>query len=346
MPKKWRRFLMEQVGRVVQIIGPVVDCEFEEKHLPPVYNCVIIEGETSGGKLHVSTEVQQHLGEGRVRCVSLQPTEGMVRGMTALDTGGPISIPVGRETLGRVINVIGQPVDQLGELKASKSYPIHRPAPAFDEQSTEITMLETGIKVIDLLEPYVRGGKIGLFGGAGVGKTYAMLEAAQSRKAEGVDVRFYDIIYNLVEDIDKALKKNKIKAVIVFEKDFGRQLISEGKATVSIIADGSEPNMATLITNYITAIVSDFNRELADPSVTRTLPVQREIRGSHLEPCCSFFPAVAAEYAFLDSPIRKNKLIEVIKGRAETRLDVVAESHRQVSCATAGEISDGDIQRD
>ncbi len=167
---------MEKLGKVVQVIGPVVDCEFEEKHLPPIYNCVIIEGDTAGGHMRVSTEVQQHLGESRVRCVSMQPTEGMVRGMKAVDTGGPIEVPVGRGTLGRVINVIGQPVDQLGEVQATKFYPIHRPAPSFEEQSTETKMLETGIKVIDLLEPYVLGGKIGLFGGAGVGKTVIIME--------------------------------------------------------------------------------------------------------------------------------------------------------------------------
>ena len=167
---------MEKFGKVVQIIGPVVDCEFEEKHLPPIYNCVIIEGEAGGNSIRVSTEVQQHLGENRVRCVSMQPTDGMVRGMKAVDTGQPISVPVGRETLGRVMNVIGKPVDELGEVKATKFYPIHRPAPSFEEQSTETKMLETGIKVIDLLEPYVLGGKIGLFGGAGVGKTVVIME--------------------------------------------------------------------------------------------------------------------------------------------------------------------------
>ena len=167
---------MERVGKVVQIIGPVVDCEFEEKHLPPIYNCVLIEGEAGGQTLSVSTEVQQHLGESRVRCVSMQPTDGMVRGMKAVDSGQPISVPVGRETLGRVMNVIGKPVDELGELKAAKTYPIHRPAPSFEDQSTETRMLETGIKVIDLLEPYVVGGKIGLFGGAGVGKTVVIME--------------------------------------------------------------------------------------------------------------------------------------------------------------------------
>ncbi|MGA2260958.1 MAG: F0F1 ATP synthase subunit beta [Acidobacteriota bacterium] len=167
---------MANKGKVVQIIGPVVDCEFEERHLPPIYNCVIIEGDNPSGHIRVTTEVQQHLGESRVRCVSMQPTEGMVRGMEATDIGDPITAPVGRGTLGRVMNVIGQPVDQLGEIRTEKRYPIHRPAPSFEEQSTETKMLETGIKVIDLLEPYVRGGKIGLFGGAGVGKTVIIME--------------------------------------------------------------------------------------------------------------------------------------------------------------------------
>ncbi len=167
---------MDKVGRVVQIIGPVVDCEFEEHHLPAIYNSVIIEGDTAGGHMRVTTEVQQHLGENRVRCVSMHPTDGMVRGMPATDTGGPITVPVGRGTLGRVMNVVGMPVDQLGDIQATKHYPIHRPAPSFDEQSTDTKMLETGIKVIDLLEPYVLGGKIGLFGGAGVGKTVIITE--------------------------------------------------------------------------------------------------------------------------------------------------------------------------
>ena len=167
---------MDNKGKVVQIIGPVVDCEFEERHLPPIYNCVIIEGDNPIGHIRVTTEVQQHLGESRVRCVSMQPTDGMVRGMEAIDIGAPITVPVGRGALGRVMNVIGEPVDQLGPMQTDKRYPIHRPAPTFEEQSTETRMLETGIKVIDLLEPYVRGGKIGLFGGAGVGKTVIIME--------------------------------------------------------------------------------------------------------------------------------------------------------------------------
>ncbi len=167
---------MANKGKVVQIIGPVVDCEFEERHLPAIYNAVMIEGQNQVGRVHVTAEVQQHLGESRVRCVSMQPTDGLVRGMEAVDTGGPITVPVGRVTLGRVLNVIGEPVDQMGPVNAEIRYPIHRPAPTFEQQSTETKMLETGIKVIDLLEPYVRGGKIGLFGGAGVGKTVVIME--------------------------------------------------------------------------------------------------------------------------------------------------------------------------
>jgi F-type H+/Na+-transporting ATPase subunit beta len=166
------------IGKVVQVIGPVVDVAFDERNLPPIYTAVRItsDGFEATVPIDIITEVQQHLGEGRVRAVSMQPTDGLVRGMKAIDTGGPISVPVGRETLGRIINVIGQPVDEQGPLNVSKNYPIHRSAPTFEQQSTSLEMFETGIKVVDLLEPYLRGGKIGLFGGAGVGKTVIIME--------------------------------------------------------------------------------------------------------------------------------------------------------------------------
>ncbi len=167
----------DNVGRVVQIIGPVVDVEFDGG-VPPVYTAVRIQddGGQGGVPIDVVAEVEQHLGENRVRCVAMQPTDGMVRGMNVVDTGGPITVPVGPGTLGRVLNVIGQPVDELGPVKSDKRYPIHRPAPTFEQQSTKLEMFETGIKVIDLIEPYLRGGKIGLFGGAGVGKTVIIQE--------------------------------------------------------------------------------------------------------------------------------------------------------------------------
>jgi F-type H+-transporting ATPase subunit beta len=166
------------VGRVVQVIGNVVDVEFASGQLPAIYNAlrVVDEQELSPEKIDITIEVQQHLGENRVRTVAMQPTEGLVRGMKALDTGQPITVPVGRETLGRVINVLGEPVDNKGPVKTDKRYPIHRPAPDFTQQSTKLEMFETGIKVVDLLEPYVRGGKVGLFGGAGVGKTVIIQE--------------------------------------------------------------------------------------------------------------------------------------------------------------------------
>ncbi|GAB4373668.1 MAG: F0F1 ATP synthase subunit beta [Acidobacteriota bacterium] len=170
---------MEQkVGKVVQVIGVVVDVQFEEGHLPEIYNAIRIddEGTETGRPIHITLEVQQHLGEGRVRTVSLEPTDGLVRGMKAVDTGKPISVPVGRPTLGRVINVLGEPVDEMGPVNAQEHWAIHREAPSFEEQSTELEMFETGIKVIDLLEPYLKGGKTGLFGGAGVGKTVLIME--------------------------------------------------------------------------------------------------------------------------------------------------------------------------
>ncbi|HEY2931432.1 MAG TPA: F0F1 ATP synthase subunit beta [Acidobacteriota bacterium] len=167
-----------QDGKVTQVIGPVVDVKFPEGHMPQIYNAVRIVGDGFDVpyEINVVTEVEQHLGEGVVRCISMQPTEGIVRGMKATDAGEGITVPVGRETLGRVLNVIGEPVDKMGPISAKKRYPIHRPAPSFEDQSTETQMLETGIKVIDLIEPFVRGGKIGLFGGAGVGKTVIIME--------------------------------------------------------------------------------------------------------------------------------------------------------------------------
>jgi F-type H+-transporting ATPase subunit beta len=167
-----------RVGRVVQVIGPVLDVEFPEGHLPAIYNAVVVKEEASktGVAIDVIAEVAQHLGENRVRCISMKPTDGMVRGMKAIDTGAPISVPVGDETLGRIMNVIGEPVDKLGPINAKERWSIHREPPRYEDQSTEVEMFETGIKVVDLLEPYSKGGKTGLFGGAGVGKTVIVME--------------------------------------------------------------------------------------------------------------------------------------------------------------------------
>ena len=169
---------MANIGKVLQVIGPAVDVQFPEGDPPAIYNALRItsEGFDVPEPLDVIVEVQQHLGEGKVRCVAMQPTDGMVRGMAAEDQGIPISVPVGKETLGRIMNVIGEPVDQGGPVLSERRDPIHRPAPLFTEQNTKMEMFETGIKVIDLIEPYLRGGKIGLFGGAGVGKTVIIME--------------------------------------------------------------------------------------------------------------------------------------------------------------------------
>jgi F-type H+/Na+-transporting ATPase subunit beta len=166
------------VGRVVQIIGPVLDVEFPDGKLPAIYNAVIVKEEAgkTGVAIDVIAEVAQHLGENRVRCISMKPTDGMVRGMKAVDTGAPISVPVGEQTLGRIMNVIGEPVDNRGPINAKERWSIHREPPRYEDQSTEVEMFETGIKVVDLIEPYSKGGKTGLFGGAGVGKTVIVTE--------------------------------------------------------------------------------------------------------------------------------------------------------------------------
>ena len=167
-------------GKIVQVIGPVVDVEFEPGKLPPIYSALEVPGAGSTDVFAYSAklvlEVAQHLGESQVRTVAMAATDGLTRGMPVNDTGQPISIPVGKETLGRIINITGEPVDKMGPVKSTKFYPIHRPAPPFDQQSTKVEMFETGIKVVDLLEPYTRGGKTGLFGGAGVGKTVLIQE--------------------------------------------------------------------------------------------------------------------------------------------------------------------------
>ena len=167
-------------GKIVQVIGPVVDVEFEPGKLPPIYSALEVPGAGSTDVFAYSAklvlEVAQHLGESQVRTVAMAATDGLTRGMPVNDTGQPISIPVGKETLGRIINITGEPVDKTGPIKSTKFYPIHRPAPSFEQQSTKVEMFETGIKVVDLLEPYTRGGKTGLFGGAGVGKTVLIQE--------------------------------------------------------------------------------------------------------------------------------------------------------------------------
>lgn len=170
--------ISQRVGRVVQVIGPVIDVEFKGMELPEIYNAIRItsEGFDTPIEINIIAEVEQHIGEDRVRCVSMHPTDGLARGMKAYDLCRPIEVPVGEETLGRLMNVVGEPIDYLGPINAKKKYPIHRPPPPLSEQSTKLEMFETGIKVIDLIQPFLKGGKIGLFGGAGVGKTVIIME--------------------------------------------------------------------------------------------------------------------------------------------------------------------------
>lgn len=166
-----------KAGKILQVLGPVVDVQFEKGHMPDIYNALVTtNSQISDKKNNLVLEVAQHLGENVVRAIAMDSTDGLARGLEVSDTGRQISVPVGNEVLGRIINVTGEPIDDAGEVKATKHYPIHRKAPEFTRQSTKVEMLETGIKVIDLLAPYQKGGKIGLFGGAGVGKTVLIQE--------------------------------------------------------------------------------------------------------------------------------------------------------------------------
>ncbi|MGB6199978.1 MAG: F0F1 ATP synthase subunit beta [Candidatus Acidiferrales bacterium] len=222
------------VGRVVQVIGPVVDVEFPEHHLPEIYNAVRIvsEGFDVPEPLDIVTEVEQHLGEGRVRTVAMKPTEGVVRGMKAFDLGEEISVPVGRGALGRVMNVLGEPVDNLGPIKYEKRYPIHRPAPSLEDQSTNLEMFETGIKVVDLIEPYLKGGKIGLFGGAGVGKTVLIQELIHNVAMQhgGVSV-FAGVGERTREGNDLWLEMQESKVVVAGDSEKSRAALIYGQMT-------------------------------------------------------------------------------------------------------------------
>ncbi|SCG81864.1 F-type H+-transporting ATPase subunit beta [Proteiniborus sp. DW1] len=162
----------KNVGKIIQIIGPVLDIRFDEDNLPRILNAIKIKG----NGVEVVAEVAQHVGDDTVRCIAMSSTDGLVRGMDAIDTGNPITVPVGKETLGRLFNVLGEAIDNGKPIKAKENFPIHRPAPSFEEQETATEIFETGIKVIDLIAPYAKGGKIGLFGGAGVGKTVLIQE--------------------------------------------------------------------------------------------------------------------------------------------------------------------------
>ena len=242
------------VGKVVQVIGPVLDVEFE-RHLPAIYNALHIKSSRSGIDIDVIAEVEQHLGENRVRAVAMKPTDGMQRGMAAVDLGAPISVPVGPEVLGRVLNVLGEPVDFPDRpVQTKERWPIHRPAPSLVDQSTEMQMFETGIKVIDLLEPYLRGGKIGLFGGAGVGKTVIIMELINNiaLKHGGVSV-FGGVGERTREGNDLWLEMQESGVINIEDREKSRAALIYGQMT--------EPPGARLRVGLTALTVAEYFRD-------------------------------------------------------------------------------------
>ncbi len=205
-------------GKVVQVIGPVLDIEYPAEQLPEILNAVSVKNDD--GSIDLTAEVAQHLGSNLVRAVSMQPTDGVVRGMEAVDLGEPISVPVGEATLGRVLNVIGDPVDTLGAVEAEERWPIHRDAPAFEDQATSTEMFETGIKVVDLLQPYTRGGKTGLFGGAGVGKTVLIQELINNVAVQGGGFSVFAGVGERTREGNDLLREMVEAGVVNFGEDF------------------------------------------------------------------------------------------------------------------------------
>jgi F-type H+-transporting ATPase subunit beta len=252
----------QHIGKVVEITGPVVVVAFEEDHLPPIYNALRItsEGFDVPRPIKVIVEVEQHLGEGRVKCVAMEPTEGMVRGMKAIDLGEPITVPVGKATLGRVMNVIGEPVDKLGPISAPTRYPIHRHAPELEEQNTNLEMFETGLKVVDLLEPYLKGGKTGLFGGAGVGKTVIIMELINNvaLKHGGVSV-FSGVGERTREGNDLWLEMQESGVVVPGDSSKSKAALIYGQMT--------EPPGARLRVGLTGLTVAEYFRDVAGQDV-------------------------------------------------------------------------------
>ena len=248
------------VGKVVQVIGPVLDVEFEDT-LPAIYNALHIKASGSGVDIDVIAEVEQHLGESRVRAVAMKPTDGMQRGMAAVDLGAPISVPVGPEVLGRVLNVLGEPVDFPDQpVQTKERWPIHRPAPSLEDQSTEMQMFETGIKVIDLLEPYLRGGKIGLFGGAGVGKTVIIMELINNiaLKHGGVSV-FGGVGERTREGNDLWLEMQESGVINIEDREKSRAALIYGQMT--------EPPGARLRVGLSALTVAEYFRDMEGKDV-------------------------------------------------------------------------------
>jgi F-type H+-transporting ATPase subunit beta len=247
----------KHIGKVVEVIGPVIVAAFDTDHLPAIYNALRVtsEGFDVPTPMDVIAEVQQHLGEGRVKAVAMKPTEGMVRGMKAIDTGGPITIPVGKSTLGRVMNVIGEAADKLGPIVSDTHFPIHRQAPELEDQNTNLEMFETGLKVVDLLEPYLKGGKTGLFGGAGVGKTVIIMELIHNvaLKHGGVSV-FSGVGERTREGNDLWLEMTEAGVIVPGDPDKSKAALIYGQMT--------EPPGARLRVGLTGLTVAEYFRDV------------------------------------------------------------------------------------
>ncbi len=244
----------QNTGRITQVIGSTFDVEFADDQLPSIYNAVRVQGEHKGVKVNLTGEVQQHLGGGRVRVVALGSTDGLIRGQKCVDTGGPIKVPVGKATLGRVFNLVGEPIDGRGPVAADEYWPIHRNAPAVTELSTKTEIFETGIKVIDLLTPFVRGGKAGLFGGAGLGKTVILTELiARIASAHGGSSVFAGVGERTREGTDLWLEMQEAKI-----GDTGRSVIEQ---TCMVFGQMNEPPGARLRVALSALTMAEYFRD-------------------------------------------------------------------------------------
>src|SRR5881394_1339355 len=242
------------IGKITQVIGSTFDAEFPENRLPEIYNAVKIEHAGKGVKIKLTGEVQQHLGGSRVRCVALGSTDGLVRGMDVLDTGAPVTVPVGKGTLGRVFNLLGEPIDGRGEIHCEERWPIHRHAPELNKLSSKTQVFETGIKVIDLLTPFVRGGKAGLFGGAGLGKTVILTELiARISSAHGGFSVFAGVGERTREGNDLWLEMQEAKI-----GDTGRSVIEQ---TTMVFGQMNEPPGARLRVALSALTMAEFFRD-------------------------------------------------------------------------------------
>jgi F-type H+/Na+-transporting ATPase subunit beta len=247
---------MENKGNITQIIGPVIDVTFQQGEMPNIYNALVIVGKNEAGQdLSVTCEVQQLLGDYCVRAVSMSATDGLMRGMQVLDTGNPLTVPVGQATLGRIFNVLGEPVDNLGPVKNNESLPIHRSAPAFVDLDTKLSIFETGIKVVDLLAPYRRGGKIGLFGGAGVGKTVLIMELINNiAKAHGGVSVFGGVGERTREGNDLYMEMKESKVI-------NEENISESKVAL-VYGQMNEPPGARMRVGLTALTMAEYFRDI------------------------------------------------------------------------------------